>query len=316
MSEASRPDRRRGVVLVTVLWTIALLSALAMAAAASFRGFAGVLAIDRDRVQADALLTAGVEAGADLLAKHRNRPLRPIATRLTLSSGAVLVRLSDELGKIDINKAPIEVFTSLFSALGIPDAVDLARAVVVWRDGEVKSAAERAQNKPPQQVPTPPGSAAGATQPAGRPEDAQEFEQTFTSVGQLAQISGMRLDYVASIAPFATVFGDETVNALTASPDVLRLLPMMNEARIARLEEARSIRPVDPARIEQILGPASAFVKPQSRSVARLELTASLADGYSAAAEAVIVILPKDRQPYRVLSFTPAPTPLAYARGF
>ena len=36
-----RSDPRSGVILVTVLWSIALLSALAMAASVTFRGFAG-----------------------------------------------------------------------------------------------------------------------------------------------------------------------------------------------------------------------------------------------------------------------------------
>ena len=47
-----RSDPRSGVILVTVLWSIALLSALAMAAAVTFRGFAGVMAVERDRVKA------------------------------------------------------------------------------------------------------------------------------------------------------------------------------------------------------------------------------------------------------------------------
>jgi hypothetical protein len=46
-----------------VLWSIALLSALAMAAAVTFRGFAGVMAVERDRVQG-ALLSAGLETAA------------------------------------------------------------------------------------------------------------------------------------------------------------------------------------------------------------------------------------------------------------
>ena len=45
-----RSDPRSGVILVTVLWSIAL-SALAMAASVTFRGFAGVMAVERDRVQ-------------------------------------------------------------------------------------------------------------------------------------------------------------------------------------------------------------------------------------------------------------------------
>ena len=54
-----RSDPRSGVILVTVLWSIALLSALAMAASVTFRGFAGVMAVERDRVQGDCAALGG-----------------------------------------------------------------------------------------------------------------------------------------------------------------------------------------------------------------------------------------------------------------
>ena len=38
-----RTDPRRGVILVAVLWTVALLSALAMATSVTFREFAGIV---------------------------------------------------------------------------------------------------------------------------------------------------------------------------------------------------------------------------------------------------------------------------------
>src|SRR5271170_6822555 len=62
-----RSDPRRGVILLTVLWSIALLSALAMAASVTFRGFAGIMAVERDRLQGDALLSAGLETAAGIL---------------------------------------------------------------------------------------------------------------------------------------------------------------------------------------------------------------------------------------------------------
>ena len=49
-------DPRRGMVLLIVLWTIALCSALAMATSVSFRSFAGIGAIDRDRMHNAQLL--------------------------------------------------------------------------------------------------------------------------------------------------------------------------------------------------------------------------------------------------------------------
>src|SRR4051812_50144683 len=83
-----RSDPRSGVILVTVLWSIALLSALAMAAAVTFRGFAGVMAVERDRVQGTALLSAGPGKGGGVVYGLGRAPLvhnekkNKLATRL------------------------------------------------------------------------------------------------------------------------------------------------------------------------------------------------------------------------------------------
>ncbi len=288
---------RRGVVLVAVLWMIALLSALAMAASTSLRSFAGLLAIDRDRVQAEALIGAGVEVGGDLLLKYNRRPLLPVETRFSLRSGEGRVRMSDELGRIDINKAPVETLTSLFAGLGVEDAGTVARAIVRWRD---------------------PTDASPAPKPAQKPETAETrcFEQTFSNVDQLAQIPAVPAEYAALVAPFVTVFGEETVNAATASAEVLRLLPQMTEARVERLLEARATARLDAAEIEQILGPAARYAKSAGHNVARLEIAVALADGFSSVAEAIIVALPKDSEPFRVLAFRQSPRPTAYAEAY
>src|SRR3977135_858731 len=47
----NRDDPRRGTILVAVLWSITLLSALAMATSTTFRGFAAIMVVDRDRIQ-------------------------------------------------------------------------------------------------------------------------------------------------------------------------------------------------------------------------------------------------------------------------
>src|SRR5215469_3312510 len=99
-------DPRRGVVLMTVLWSIALLSALAMAAAVTFRGFAGVMAVERDRLQGDALLSAGLETAAGIVSDPGDAPLMNIETSVNLATGLARLHLNDEGGRIDIGKAP------------------------------------------------------------------------------------------------------------------------------------------------------------------------------------------------------------------
>lgn len=287
---------RRGVVLVAVLWTITLLSALAMAASASLRSFAGLLAVDRDRIQAEALIAAGIEAGADLLIKYRGRPLLPIETRFSLRNGEGRVRISDELGRIDINKAPVETLASLLAGLGAPDAEAAALAISRRRE-PAEATAPKAAQKP-------------------ESSERRHFDQIFTNVDQLAQIPGVQAEYARLVAPYVTVFGEATVNAATAPAETLRLLPQITEARIERLLTARAERSLQAPDYEGILGPAVRYAKPADHSVARLEIAVALADGFASEAEAIIVTLPKDSEPYRILAFRQSPRASAYAGGF
>jgi len=77
-----------------------------MAASVTFRGYAGVMSVERDRVQADALLTAGLETAAGVLDGLRDTPLAEIETSVTLGTGAVRLRINDEGGRIDIGNYP------------------------------------------------------------------------------------------------------------------------------------------------------------------------------------------------------------------
>ena len=278
-----RKNPRRGVVLVTVLWSIALLSALAMAASVTFRGFAGVMVVDRNRVQADALLTAGLEASANTLETLGDAPLREVEITLTLSTGSVRAHLDDEGGRIDIGKAPVEVLAALLRSVGAPPAA---------ADGVARRVVElRAPSKP----------ASGATRPGP--------EQAFTDVRQLGQMPGMRPEWLAAIMPLTTVYGSETVNPLTAPRGVIAALPGVDGARLEAFLAARRSSPADANRLAQILGPAQQFLGSKPQRVAAVELMARLEDGYVAAARAVIAVLAQDSEPYRVLVFTPARSP-------
>ena len=119
-SAMKRSDPRSGVILVTVLWSIALLSALAMAASVTFRGFAGVMAVERDRVQGDALLSAGLETAAGIIDALGDAPLLENEAKVNLATGSVRSRLTDEGGRIDVGRAPAEVIAALLRSVGAP----------------------------------------------------------------------------------------------------------------------------------------------------------------------------------------------------
>jgi general secretion pathway protein K len=288
-----RNDPRRGVILVTVLWSIALLSALAMAASVTFRGFAGVMAVERDRVQGDALLSAGLETAAGIIDALGDASLMDIETRVKLATGSVRLRLNDEGGRIDIGKAPAAVLVALLRSVGAPEAAanDVAQRIVEQRFPRNKARPD-----------TMPRSANGAARMPGN-------SQPFSDVRQLQLIPGMAPDWVAALAPLATVFGGETVNPLTAPPGVIAALPGVEKGQVDAFLKARRSLPADVDRLVRMVGPAQQYLAVKPQRVASVELLADLASGYAVAARAVIVVLPQDSQPYRVLVWTPAPSP-------
>jgi general secretion pathway protein K len=278
-----RSKSRRGVVLVAVLWSIALLSALAMAASVTFRGFAGVLVVDRHRLQADALLTGGLEASAAAIANRGDAPLRDVEITVALASGSVRSHLDDEGGRIDIGKAPLAVLAALLRSVGAPAAAadGMARRIVERRDSD-----DTADG----------GRRLGTRQP-------------FADVLELEQIPGMRRGWLAALAPLTTVYGSDTVNPLTAPRGVIAALPGVDGATLEAFLAGRRSFPSDGDRLARLLGPAQQYLAAKPQRVAGLSLMATLTDGYAAAARAVIVVLPQDREPYRVLLFTPLPSP-------
>ena len=250
-----------------------------MAASVTFRGFAGVMAVDRNRVQADALLTAGLEASANMIETLGGAPLREVEITVALSTGSVRAHLEDEGGRIDIGKAPAEVIAALLLSVGAPPAAadGIARRVVELR----------APSKP----------ASSGARPG--------TEQVFTDVRQLGQVPGMRPEWLAAIVPLTTIYGSETVNPLTAPPGVIAALPGVDAARLENFLAARRSFPGDADRLARILGSAQQYLAARPQRVAAVELMARLEDGHVAAARAVIVVLAQDSEPYRVLAFTP-----------
>lgn len=284
----SARDRRRGMVLVTVLWSIALLSALAMAASVSFRGFAGVVAIGRDRVQGEALLTAGLEVAAGIIAGADSRPLNDVETSVTLTTGAVRALLNDEGGRIDIGKAPVEVLAALLRSVGAPpqQADGAAEAIVQWRQRDNVS-------RP----------AAGSNNNAAK----NVLDHPFADVLELAKVPGVAPEWIAAMRRLTTVYGCETINPLTAPAGVIAALPGVDGGQLAAFLAARRQSPANGERIIAVLGSAQRYLAAKRQQIVAVELAATLPDGYGTAARAVVAVMPQDSQPYRVLVWKPLP---------
>jgi general secretion pathway protein K len=304
-------DRRRGIVLVTVLWLIALLSALAMAASITFRGFAGVIALDQHRVQAEALLTAGVEAAVAAVNVLGDTPLDELDTTITLSTGSVRAHMSDEGGRIDIGRAPVELLAGLFRSVGVhaQEADAIAQAIVGWRK---PAASDQTDAAHPAQAAGSPDKGAQTAQAAGPPDKGAQKADTetpFTDIRQLALIPGMSPQLVSAIAPLATVYGSATVNPLTAPAQVLAALPGVEASRARSFVQMRRNLPSDSdaAKLAAILGTPPQYLEIKMPTVS-VVLTARLENGFTQAARAVVVPVATGASPYRVLVWDPVPS--------
>ncbi|WP_020175959.1 type II secretion system protein GspK [Methyloferula stellata] len=306
----SRHDPRSGIILVVVLWTIALISALAMAASTTFRGFANIVALDRDRARADALLAAGLEVSAAMVASLGEKtPLTEKTTSVSFTTGSVHIRLSDEGGRINVNKAPEKVLSALLTSAGAgDDANAIAKAIDAWRVRDQADQAAKGPKLASAAAPPPAQTNRSAPQANTSSRPDKNF-QSFTDIRQLAQIPGMAPDYLAGILPLATVYGTDQVNALTAPADVIAALPGVTSAQLSAFLDARERSPMGGDFLAQMLGPAKDYVKTGARPIASVILIARLIDGYGAAAKAVIAVVPNDKQPYRILSWTPLAPP-------
>jgi general secretion pathway protein K len=286
-------DRQRGVVLVTVLWLIALLSALAIAASITFRGFASVVALDRDRVQAEALLTGGIEAAVHTIDRLGDAPLDELEFTITLGTGSVRTHLSDEGGRIDIGKAPVEVLAALFRSVGasVRDADAIALAIASLRTPPDAAAGATDRPQPP----------AGPPGAPGAPVKKANAELPFTDIRQLALIPGIAPDWVTAIAPLATVYGNETVNPLSAPAGVIAALPGVDPSRVQAFMQMRNNFPADVTQLASILGTDQKYLALKKPSAVSAHLTATLMNGFVQGARAVIVPMPDGAQPYRIL---------------
>ena len=125
-----------GFVLVAVLWILAALATLASIYSSYTVNTAAASRVADDRVQAEASIRAGVE-----MAVYRQLAL-PEKARLArggfdmrVGRTGVAVRFRSEGARIDLNAAPPDLLTGLFTAVGVDPmrAETFAERVVGWR---------------------------------------------------------------------------------------------------------------------------------------------------------------------------------------
>lgn len=294
------------MVLVAVIWLLALLGGLVTAMSIFATNTLSLMAVSGDRPRADAAIEAGLaQAVARLLAA---RDPAPGAGTVVAGDARVSFSWVGETARIDVNRASAALLAGLFARLGAPsDAAAGYAGVIVALRGEP------AVPPSPDGTPRPPGydpneetrAGIAALAQGGRlqPGEADRHAPILDTL-QLGSVPGLPPALMARAGPYLTTFsGVPAIDPRWAAPLVIEALPGMTRERVRTVLDLRARPDADPASLDDALGPAKPETTTKPVPATRIAVRAVLADGFTTAAEIVIIHFPDDRTPYRVLSW-------------
>jgi len=286
-STRARPDD--GFVVVAVLWILGALAALASIYAIYVTNTVVSLSVNDDRLQAEALVRAGLELTAYQLSTQ-NAEVRTTqgAFRFRMGRADVAVDFRSEAARIDLNMAPKELLAGLFAGLGAPygAADSYAERIIGWRQkGDVEG-----QNNE-----------AAAYRTAGLSYGPRQG--SFSDVGELWLVLGLPPALVERALPFVTVYsGRPDVDVLDAAPEVVAALPGMTPDRLYGVLGQRGPGAANAQIVQSLLGPAQGASIEGGKAM-RVTVRIAFDNGRRVGAEAVILPLDDADEPFRVLSW-------------
>lgn len=290
LRSASRGRHARGFIVIAVLWILAALSALVLIYLSYVTNTAVVVAGSSERVQTEALVTAGVELAAYRLTAAVRQDDRATSGAFDARIGAakIAVTFRSEAARIDLNAAPRDLLSGLMIGLGVgvSEAAGYADRIVAWR-----APTEQGDNDPENAF----YRASGASYvPRHAPFPATE---------ELWLVRGIPLVVIERMLPFVTVFSNlPSVNIAEAAPQVLAALPGMTPEKLQEMLVRRADPAADPGSLRGVTGNGEGTTVSGSKAY-RVNVAVTFSSGRRTAGEAVILLLDQGNEPYRVLSW-------------
>jgi general secretion pathway protein K len=277
-----------GFIVVAVLWILGALATLASIYAVYVINTATSMSMNKDRLQAEALVTAALELTAYRMTAVAtdNRPSRG-EFLFRLGNANVTVEFKSETGRIDLNMAPKELLAGLFAGFGAKysDAEFYADRIIGWRTPA---------------DPDKPNAEANAYRTAGLTYLPRQAP--FAHVGELTLVLGLPPFLVERAMPFVTVFsGRAEINIFAAPPEVLAAIPGMTPERLYALLSRRGAGPQSAQSALFGSDPAGLMADPGKAIWVAVRI--DFDNRRQARGEAAILLLDDGDAPFRVLSW-------------
>jgi general secretion pathway protein K len=278
-------EKEGGFIIVAILWILGALATLATVYSLYTSQTTLAARVNDDRLQTEASITAALELAAYQVTPVSS-PSRPTSGSFALHMGRADVEaaFTTEAGRIDLNAAPKEELAGLFATLGLrkADADYDAERVIGWRtrnqeaDQEEEAAAYRV--------------AGLAYKPRRAP---------FQSEAELWLVLGLPPLVVEHMLPYVTVFsGRPDVDIAEASPTAIAAQPGMTPDKLQGVLDMRAGK--TGLRAPAVAAPAAPT---GTNKTLRVTLRIAFDNGRRVRAEAVILLIEGDEEPYHILSW-------------
>jgi general secretion pathway protein K len=283
---------RDGFIVVAVLWILAALATLVTIFSMYVINAATAFTVHDERLQAEGFARAALELSAYQVTANPQVPLTHGTFLFRIGNALVNAEFISETARIDLNSAPKELLSGLFTGLGAQrgQADSYADRILGWRS-------------PP--APDNSGSEAANYRTAGMlygPRGAP-----FQNTGELSLVLGIPDLMVERALPYLTVYsGQPQVDIFNAAPQVLAALPGMDPQRLQTILVQREAAPQTPETAQALLatlGPGQTFANAQGNKSLRVTARITFDSGQRMTTEAVIFLLDSGTDPYRILTW-------------
>ena len=287
--------KQRGIALVMVLWTLALLTILATGYSRMMRTETMLTANLVHSSQAAALAEAGINAAiAELLKPSQEQAWKTDGTRYEyeLNNNLIAIQIRAESGKIDLNKASTELLYGLLESVDVTkdDLLPLLQAILDWRDKD-----DQVRNH---------GAEDADYRNAGLSYGAKDGP--FNSLDELLLVKGFTPALYRKIRPALTIYSHNTgIYPQSAPREALLAIPFMTVTTVdAYLEQREASNEAD--QLLPLPGVDSKYIAKARGKIFSITSEAKI-NHTRAQLNAVITLRSNGQRPYSILSWNTAP---------
>lgn len=277
-------SRRRGAILVGVLWVLVFLAFLAVVLRLHVGAVVLSVRVTEDKAAARIIAEAGLAQAAALVRAGPPEGIGPLPDEIQAEaetlSGRVSVTLSNEARRVDLNTAEKPLIVAVLRLAGAQEAT---AETIADRIIERRGKAAAGENAPPRR-------------------EAAASADPIQSIAEFALVPGVSPEVAIAAERYATVSSGLPGTRLDAADErLLRNIPGLPPSVLAAITRYRAGR-LDRAELEAALGAVTYHTTEQAISW-RARLRVDLPSGHGEEHEALITISPEDSAPYRIIDW-------------